>query len=101
MSNADRELQSCVGCRKQAPETNTEYTLISARFGWRLTRRTNREGAFVMEWRCPACWQRYKTERQLAMTPTDGLPAFNGEGTSLARRESGGENPPPPSSRRR
>ena len=67
MSSRDEQTtQFCVGCRTKAPDTQTEYTLISSRFGWRLTRRIERDGTFAMEWRCPGCWQKYKAERQLA-----------------------------------
>jgi hypothetical protein len=79
MSIDANQNQRCVGCRARAPETETEYTLISSRFGWRLTRRIDRDGTFVMEWRCPTCWQNYKAERHLAMTPADGMPAFAGD----------------------
>jgi len=47
----------CVDCGKPAPPTDTNYTLISARHGWRLTRGPDRNGVRVMEWRCPTCWQ--------------------------------------------
>jgi hypothetical protein len=46
----------CSGCGAHAPETNTNYTLISSS-GWRLTR--SKEGG-VAQWRCPACWRKYK-----------------------------------------
>jgi len=46
----------CVDCGKEPPETETEYTLISSRHGWRLTRGADLNGQRVMEWRCPACW---------------------------------------------
>jgi hypothetical protein len=50
---------TCVTCGADAPETKTNYTLIS-RSGWRLSRRTIRGGAVVAEWRCPACWKKHK-----------------------------------------
>jgi len=50
----------CIDCRAPSPDVETEYTLISSRFGWRLTRRLERDGATTLEWRCPACWARYK-----------------------------------------
>ena len=55
-----RERQTCVGCRKQSPETDTEYTLISAQFGWRLTRKRGAGDSYAIEWRCPTCWAAYK-----------------------------------------
>ncbi|HTQ44988.1 MAG TPA: hypothetical protein VMI75_19645, partial [Polyangiaceae bacterium] len=58
-----RDRQTCVGCGKKSPETETNYTLISAQFGWRLTRYKNPDGSLVVEWRCPACWREYKRAR--------------------------------------
>ena len=52
--------EKCHECGVDSPETNTEYTLISSRYGWRVVRSRNAEGEIVMEWRCPACWKRYK-----------------------------------------
>jgi DNA-directed RNA polymerase subunit RPC12/RpoP len=55
--------QTCVTCGKQAPETETNYTLISAQFGWRLTRYKRADGTLVLEWRCPNCWREFKRSR--------------------------------------
>ena len=52
---------TCVGCGKHSPETETEFTLISAKYGWRVVRaRPEAAGAASLEWRCPACWTAYK-----------------------------------------
>lgn len=45
----------CVDCGKRAPEADSNYTLISARHGWRLTR-TMVDGLKRYEWRCPSCY---------------------------------------------
>jgi hypothetical protein len=58
-----RDRQTCVGCGKKSPETETNYTLISAQFGWRLTRYTGPDGALVVQWRCPNCWRDFKRAR--------------------------------------
>jgi DNA-directed RNA polymerase subunit RPC12/RpoP len=55
--------QTCVTCGKRAPETETNYTLISAQFGWRLTRFKGPDGSLVLEWRCPTCWREFKRLR--------------------------------------
>jgi hypothetical protein len=55
---ADRK--ACVGCGKQSPETETNYTLISARHGWRLHRFKLPDGKFDVEWHCPDCWKARK-----------------------------------------
>jgi hypothetical protein len=52
-----------VGCGKGAPETDTNYTLISAQFGWRLTRTKQKDGTVTLEWRCPTCWRDFKRSR--------------------------------------
>jgi hypothetical protein len=64
--------ETCVGCQKQSPLTETDYTLISTNFGWRLTRKVSAEGTLVLEWRCPACWSEYKRSRpEVATTPSE------------------------------
>jgi len=63
------ESQVCVDCRTRSPETDTNYTLISARHGWRLSRRRAADGSFAMEWRCPACWQRFKEATGMVSSP--------------------------------
>src|SRR5579872_3339909 len=54
------ERQTCVDCGILSPETDTNYTLIGSRHGWRLTRRIESDGSAVAEWRCPPCWRAYK-----------------------------------------
>jgi hypothetical protein len=66
-----RDRQTCVGCGKKSPETETNYTLISAQFGWRLTRYKSPDGALVVEWRCPTCWRDFKRART---TPVEEAP---------------------------
>ncbi len=55
-----RERQTCVDCGKLSPETETNYTLISSQFGWRLSRSKKDDGTFDVEWRCPDCWREHK-----------------------------------------
>ena len=50
----------CVDCGAMSPPTETNYTLISPRHGWRLTRSVDKEGKKLAEWRCPQCWARHK-----------------------------------------
>ena len=50
----------CADCRKQAPETETSYTLIDAKHGWRNIRRKMPDGQYSIEWRCPECWLAHK-----------------------------------------
>jgi hypothetical protein len=53
--------QTCADCGEQPPATETNYTLISARHGWRLSRSVDETGQKVMKWRCPECWKKYRT----------------------------------------
>jgi hypothetical protein len=55
-----RDRQNCIGCGKLSPETETNYTLISAQFGWRLAKRQGPAGEFIVEWRCAECWREHK-----------------------------------------
>ena len=58
-SPVGRDSPQCVDCDKVAPPTGTNYTLISSRFGWRLTRASGSQRK-VMQWRCPACYARVR-----------------------------------------
>jgi len=51
---------TCVDCGARPPPTETNYTLISSRYGWRLTRAIDSDGNRMMEWRCPRCWLRHR-----------------------------------------
>ena len=62
----DRE--TCADCGKEAPQTETNYTLISAQFGWRLTRSKTAKGDLLVEWRCPECWRAFKKLRPGTIT---------------------------------
>jgi hypothetical protein len=57
---SETERATCTDCGERAPATNTNYTLISTNFGWRLSRRVAPDGTKVAEWRCPACWRKHK-----------------------------------------
>lgn len=66
----------CLGCGARSPDVETEYTLISSRFGWRLSRRMARDGSAILEWRCPSCWAKYKAERA-ALPPDSSEPPLS------------------------
>jgi hypothetical protein len=40
-----------------------ESALISMKYGWRLTRRVERDGAATLEWRCPRCWVEFRDKK--------------------------------------
>jgi hypothetical protein len=55
--------QICVDCNAKSPQTETNYTLISSRYGWRLSLQSNPDGRRVSVWRCPTCWERHRRPR--------------------------------------
>lgn len=101
------DAQTCVTCGKQAPETETNYTLISAQFGWRLTRYKRPDGTLVLEWRCPNCWREFKRTRTAATGPggSGGGSGSGGPGARVPGRPSSipppSDLPPPPPTPRR
>lgn len=50
----------CVGCDALSPPAETNFTLISVRYGWRLFRGKRADGTQIYEWRCPACWEAFR-----------------------------------------
>ncbi|HEY4013479.1 MAG TPA: hypothetical protein VGM06_09080 [Polyangiaceae bacterium] len=52
--------QVCVDCGRQSPPTESNFTLISARHGWRLTRFRDPSGRSTGQWRCPDCWRKHR-----------------------------------------
>lgn len=50
----------CAECGCRSPATDTDYTLISARFGWRLSLREGPTGRRIPVWHCPECWTKLK-----------------------------------------
>jgi hypothetical protein len=86
------ERQTCVDCRALSPETETNYTLISSRYGWRLTKRRDTRGHLFMEWRCPKCWRTYKA------AGGEAIPASSSSGEMTAvEAPSGTRSVAPPS----
>ena len=52
----------CVDCGVLSPPTHTSHTLISAKHGWRLSRKKLADGAVVYEWRCLSCFNEQKAK---------------------------------------
>jgi hypothetical protein len=50
----------CVDCGAAAPKTETNYTLVGQRHGWRLTIVTDDAGRKSSVLRCPSCWAKYR-----------------------------------------
>ena len=55
--------QKCVDCGAVSPPAHTNYTLISAKHGWRLSFVTDKDGRKVGQWRCPGCWNARKPKK--------------------------------------
>jgi hypothetical protein len=60
----DNERPRCRDCGAQSPPTETNYTLISQRHGWRLVFFADESGRRIAEWRCPKCWVRRRDSKQ-------------------------------------
>ena len=58
----------CMTCGARPPETESAYTLIGGKAGWRLTRSKDENGNVVTQWRCADCWTAWKKS-------TGGAPA--------------------------
>jgi hypothetical protein len=58
--------RKCVDCAALAPESASEYTLISARYGWRVTRATRQDGRGILEWRCRKCFTAFREKQFLS-----------------------------------
>jgi len=56
-------VHTCADCGERSPATETGYTLISARHGWRLSLKERPGGPREAVWRCPACWRRHRGTR--------------------------------------
>lgn len=58
---SDATLQTtklCHICRVKAPESTTNYTLISTRHAWRMILERLPDGRREPIWFCPKCWQK-------------------------------------------
>jgi hypothetical protein len=90
--------RTCVDCRRESPRTETAYTLISARFGWRLHRRTDSTGRFDAEWRCPECWESFKSRVLAAgseLPPSSRRDAVDAASRAGAVMDRAGKKAPP------
>jgi hypothetical protein len=63
-SCAEPTVHVCVGCGIGSPVVATNYTVITSRYGWRLTQRehaamSSPRSSAVVEWRCPGCWAQH------------------------------------------
>jgi hypothetical protein len=58
-----KRTHTCVDCGARVPPQDDDSALISVKYGWRLTRDVDGEGATRLEWRCPKCWIKYRETR--------------------------------------
>jgi hypothetical protein len=49
--------ETCSVCGKQAPSTETHYTLLSSAHGWRKTIERSADGRRIELWTCKECWE--------------------------------------------
>jgi hypothetical protein len=91
--------QTCIDCKRTSPPNRTDQTLLSASHGWRLLRVSNPDGSFSLQWRCAACWSRYKQAQEKRTHQAGPAPLESPRGIFRAarrifRRDS--EKPPVP-----
>lgn len=56
---------ACVDCQVLSPAVESNFTLISSRFGWRLHRYIDKASRQAkLDWRCPHCWRVFREERR-------------------------------------
>ena len=79
----------CTTCNALSPPITEGDTFLSTRYGWRLHRFANEKGQICFEWRCPACWARFKSTK--LGSPVEPPP-------SSTRGRLAGPDPPRPSS---
>jgi hypothetical protein len=77
--------QKCIGCMRLSPETNGESTLTSSH-GWRIRRAVDAAGNSSVEWRCAACWQRFKAQQQAAAAAPPNAPSTPGPSSGPDRK---------------
>jgi len=63
--------QKCIGCGRLSPETNGDHTLTTS-YGWRIRKAVDDAGAAAVEWRCPACWNRFKVAQKTSASGPPG-----------------------------
>jgi hypothetical protein len=63
---------ACIDCGTEAPAIDEEEntTIFTRATGWRLVLRKSADGIHVPEWRCGACWQRYRAAGGHVRPPT-------------------------------
>jgi len=54
------DISPCVDCGKAPPPTETAYTLIGSKHGWRLVKRPVDDDAPLLEWWCADCWRKQR-----------------------------------------
>jgi hypothetical protein len=61
--------EACATCGKKPPTVDTNYTLFSSKFGWRLSKQRNADGTVHIDWLCPDCWKAHKSGSVRAAVP--------------------------------
>ncbi len=52
----------CIDCGAAAPKTETNYTLVGSRHGWRVSIVTDATGRKSSVLRCPSCWAKFREQ---------------------------------------
>jgi hypothetical protein len=65
----------CVDCNLElGPEPDESSTLISMKYGWRLTRQVGDDGAPSLAWRCPICYSQWRESQWRESKSPGALP---------------------------
>ena len=91
----NKSQRQCCDCGIAPPRSNNEAdpestSLISMRYGWRVSRREESTGEFTIEWRCPDCWRRYKSQLESPATPDSSMRPIGDLVPRSGRRQRGG-----------
>jgi hypothetical protein len=77
--------EACATCGKKPPPVDTNYTLFSSKFGWRLSKHRNAAGVVHIDWLCPECWKAHKSGTVRAAAPSATVAEKDEVSVSTAR----------------
>ena len=76
----------CMTCGATPPETESAYTLIGGKAGWRLTRTKRDDGTVLTQWRCADCWNAFKKTAAPAAAPPTARAGVSSAPGAMKRR---------------
>jgi hypothetical protein len=52
--------KQCADCKAWSPPSDANSTMVSVKHGWRLAPWRDENGRNIGQWRCPACWKKFR-----------------------------------------